>query len=289
MKPIATRNTLIAGHRIAHDIYGSGEPLVLLHGTPASSLIWRNLLPHFTRRGWQVHLFDLLGYGHSERPRDPDVDTSISAQVPVLETLMQHWGLTSAHLVAHDFGGAVAQRYALAAPQSVRTLTLVDSVSFDSFPSPRTRELMQNGIASLLSAPDKAHRAHFRAWLLSAVSRPENLDPQALETYLELISGPVGQSSFFQHQLRHYDPRHTLEIAGRLHKLGQLPVKIIWGADDAWQDPAWAHRLQQAIPGAELSIVDGCGHFIQEDNPDALAGLLLDFLSRHRQMPHQAS
>ena len=56
--------------------------------------------------GFKAYVFDLLGYGKSERPRSPDVDTSISGQVPFLEALLDHWGLQAVHLVAHDIGGA---------------------------------------------------------------------------------------------------------------------------------------------------------------------------------------
>jgi pimeloyl-ACP methyl ester carboxylesterase len=81
----------------------------------------------------QVHVFDLLGYGLSERPWDPSIDTSISGQVSILEGLPAHWELQTAHLIAHDIGGAVAQRFAIFLPEPVRSLTLIDVVSFDSY------------------------------------------------------------------------------------------------------------------------------------------------------------
>lgn len=282
MKHLANDHLLIDGKRIAHGVHGSGEPVVLLHGTPSSSLIWRNIAPRLIEAGYQVHVFDLLGYGLSERPQDPAVDTSISAQVPILEALMDHWGLSTTHVVAHDFGGGIAQRLGIFHPQRLRSLTLLDVVSYDSFPSPRTRQQMASGLESLIKAPDAEHRAHFREWLLTAVHDQSALHGSALDTYLDFISGPIGQPSLFQHQVRHYDPKHTLEIADRLPELGNLPVKLIWGADDAWQSVDYAHRLNADIPGSELTVLDNCGHFSPEDQPEAIARLLIDFLSRHR-------
>ncbi|WP_342594979.1 alpha/beta hydrolase [Salinicola lusitanus] len=280
MNPIATDNVLIDGQRIAHGVYGQGEPIVLLHGTPSSSLIWRDVLPRLVEAGYRVHLFDLLGYGHSERPRDPSVDTSISAQVPVLEALMDHWGLEAAHIVAHDFGGGIAQRLGVFHPHRLRSLTLIDVVSYASYPSPRTRQQMAAGLERLIKVPDDEHRAHFREWLLTAVHDPRRLEASALATYLDFISGPIGQASLFQHQIRHYDPKHTTEVAARLPELGRMPVKLIWGAEDAWQSVDYAHRLHADIPGSDLSVLEGCGHFSPEDRPEEIARLVIEFLKR---------
>lgn len=273
MKGISQESVLINGYRVAYGIYGEGEPVVLLHGTPASSLIWRNVVPQLVGRGYKVHVFDLLGYGLSERPWDPAVDTSISGQVPVLEALLKHWGLETTHLVAHDFGGGVAVRFALSSLTRVRTLTLVDVVSFDSYPSKRTRQQMKDGLETLMKVPESEHREHFREWLQSAVY--DKSEFEAIDTLLEYISGPIGQPSLFQHQIRHYDPKHTMEIADRLHELDSIPVQIIWGANDEWQVVDWAHKLHNAIPNSRLHIIDGCGHFSPEERPDEIASLVL--------------
>lgn len=282
MKHIVTDHVLIDGKRLAYGVHGEGEPVILLHGTPSSSLIWRNVLPRLVEAGYQVHVYDLLGYGLSERPWDPAVDTSISAQVPILEGLMAHWGLATAHLVAHDIGGGIAQRFGIFHPERLRSLTMIDVVSYDSYPSRRTKEQMAAGLERLLKAPDADHRAHFREWLLSTVQDKRSLSAGPLEVYLDFISGPIGQASLFQHQVRHYDPRHTNELADRLPELGRLPVKLIWGANDAWQVVDWAHKLHAAIPGSELSIVDDCGHFSPEDQPEKIADLLVAFLGTDR-------
>ena len=281
MEPVATENALVNGSRIAYGIYGDGEPVVLLHGTPSSSLIWRNVIPHLVTAGYKVHVFDLLGYGLSERPWDPAIDTSISGQVPILEGLLAHWGLETTHVVAHDIGGGVAQRFAIFSPERVRSLTLIDVVSFDSYPSKRTKQQMENGLESLIKTKDEDHRAHFKEWLLSTVHNPQKLADTSLNTFLGYISGPVGQASFFQHQVRHYDPKHTMEIADRYHELETLPVKLIWGADDAWQVVDWAHKLHRAIPGSELDILEECGHFSPEDQPERLSEALVSFLKQH--------
>ena len=281
MRQLATENVLIDGKRIACGAMGEGEAVVLLHGTPSSSLIWRNVIPALASAGYRCHVFDLLGYGLSERPWDEAVDTSISGQVRILEGMLEHWRLGRIHLVAHDIGGGIAQRFGVFAPQRLRSLVMIDVVSYDSYPSQRTRQQMRAGLEALAKAPDAEHREHFRQWLLSAVWNKGRLQAEVLETYLDFICGAIGQASLFQHQLRHYDPIHTMEIADRLHELGAMPVKLIWGADDCWQVADWAHRLHEAIPGSELDILEDCGHFAMEDQPEKVADLLVAFLRRH--------
>ena len=281
---LVNQHTLINDKRIAHGVHGEGEAVLLIHGTPSSSYIWRNIMPSLVQAGYQVHLFDLLGYGLSERPCDPQIDTSVTSQVPILEGLLELWGLDDLHIIAHDIGGAVAQRFAIHSPERVRTLTMIDVVSYDSWPSKRTHEQMQAGLEKLIKAPDTQHKEHFREWLYSTVQNKDRLAETAMETYLDFICGPVGQASLFQHQVMHYDPKHTQEVAPRYAELGQNPVQLIWGADDAWQVEAWAHKLHHAIPGSELHVLDNCGHFSMEDQPEKISNLLVDFLSRHAQL-----
>ena len=279
---LVNQHALIENTRIAHGLYGDGAPVVLIHGTPSSSYIWRNIMPSLLEAGYKVHLFDLLGYGLSERPQDPATDTSVTGQVPILEGLLALWGLNEAHIIAHDIGGAVAQRFAIQSPERVTSLTMLDVVSYDSWPSRRTHEQMQAGLEKLIKASDTDHREHFREWLHSTVENKDRLADTSMETYLDFICGPVGQASFFQHQVMHYDPKHTQEVAPRYAELGQNPVQLIWGADDAWQVEAWAHKLHAAIPGSELHILQDCGHFSMEDQPEKISALLVDFLGRHK-------
>ena len=279
---LVNQHALIENTRIAHGLYGDGAPVILIHGTPSSSYIWRNIMPSLLEAGYKVHLFDLLGYGLSERPQDPATDTSVTGQVPILEGLLALWGLNEAHIIAHDIGGAVAQRFAIQSPERVKSLTMLDVVSYDSWPSKRTHEQMQSGLEKLIKASDTDHREHFREWLYSTVENKDRLADTSMETYLDFICGPVGQASFFQHQVMHYDPKHTQEVAPRYAELGQNPVQLIWGADDAWQVEAWAHKLHAAIPGSELHILQDCGHFSMEDQPEKISALLVDFLGRHK-------
>lgn len=271
---------IVEGHRVAHGQHGppDGAPVVLIHGTPSSSIIWREVVPPLVAAGQCVVVLDLLGYGASERPAATSVDTSVSAQVGIVRAVLDAHGIASAHVVAHDIGGGIAQRLGILDADRVRSLVLIDSVSFDSWPSERTQQQMRSGLEALIAAPADQHRAHVRDWLLSAVVDDAALTDGALGHYLDFVTGPVGQASFYQHQVAHYDPRHTAELTDRIAELGRVPVHLIWGEHDGWQRVEWAYRLRDAIPGATLHVVPDAGHFVLEDAPEPVVAELLSFL-----------
>ncbi len=276
---LLTSNVVINGQRIACGIHGEGNPIILIHGTPSHSYIWRNVAPALEEAGYRVHLFDLLGFGRSERPRDPSIDTSVSAQIDILRGLMTYWKLDSAHIVSHDIGGAIGMRFAIFYPKMVQSLTLIDTVSYDSWPSVTWRERIKSGLEALTATSDSEHRKSFGDQILTAVYNKEKMKKEALAQYLEAISGPIGQASFFQHQVRHYDSRHTEEIDHRLQELAEMPVQIIWGENDSWQTPDGAHRLHGDIPGSTLHILAECGHFAMEDKPAEITNLIKGFIA----------
>src|SRR3954471_919814 len=101
------RRFTFGGQSVAWGTFGDGPPLVLLHGTPFSSQVWRRIAPLAAAR-WRVHVFDLLGYGQSEQRDGQDVSPAV--QNALFAALLQEWGLEQPEVLAHDFGGMTALR-----------------------------------------------------------------------------------------------------------------------------------------------------------------------------------
>jgi pimeloyl-ACP methyl ester carboxylesterase len=274
MNALLNEVALINGRRIATGRHGEGLPVLLLHGTPAHSIIWRNVVPRLTAAGMQVHLFDLLGFGASERPLA--ADTSVAAQSRLVGALLDHWGLADVHLVGHDIGGTSALLFALDQPHRLRSLTVADLPSYDSWPSPTWRGIHQRFAEHARMPPDE-HRALMIRQMAMAVFDKHLMQGPLLEDYLAPISGVIGQPAFYQHQVAHYDARYTRDFAERLPHLA-LPVQILWGAEDEWQPLEYAHRLQRDIPGAVLHLVENAGHFLMEDAPEQVSDHLRAFI-----------
>lgn len=121
-----TKEFRFEGRRVAWDSMSQGAPMVLIHGTPFSSHVWRRIAPHLTTRR-KVYLFDLLGYGRSDM--SPGNDVSLGVQGKLLSALLDYWNVVYPDILAHDFGGATALRAALLDNQRFCTLTLVDPVA----------------------------------------------------------------------------------------------------------------------------------------------------------------
>ncbi|WP_329397822.1 alpha/beta hydrolase [Streptomyces lydicus] len=253
----------------------AGVPaVVLLHGTPFSSYVWRGVARALAARH-RVFVWDMPGYGASEQRAGQDV--SLGAQARVFRELLGHWELTAEAarpaVVAHDVGGCVALRAHLLHGAHYARLALVDPVALAPWGSP-TYRLLGAHPDVFGQLPPALHRALVREYLSSA-SRP-GLHPAVLDRLAEPWCTEAGQPAFYR-QIQQNDQRFTDEIEERYGELG-LPTLICWGAQDSWIPVAKGHELAARIPGAQLRLIEGAGHLVQEDAPAELTAALADFL-----------
>ena len=149
------------GQHVSYGVLGEGHPLVLVHGTPFSSVVWRRIAPHLARRR-RVFYFDLLGYGRSEMREGQDV--SLGVQNRLLAALLNHWGVKRPDVVAHDFGGATALRALLLNDGDYRSLSLVDPVALAPWGSPFVRHVRRHE-AAFAGLPAYIHAAILPAYI----------------------------------------------------------------------------------------------------------------------------
>ena len=128
-----TRAFEFEGQTVAYDMVGEGDPIVLVHGTPFSSFVWRSIARALARRH-RVFLYDLLGYGQSEKRAGQDV--SLAVQNKVFAALLNHWALDRPNIISHDFGGATVLRAHLIDRCDYRKLLLIDPVALRPWGSP---------------------------------------------------------------------------------------------------------------------------------------------------------
>lgn len=251
-----------------------GPPVVLLHGTPFSSYVWRAVARSLARE-YDVHVWDMPGYGSSEKTEGQDV--SLAAQGRVLGELLAHWELTEPLVVAHDFGGAVALRAHLLHGARYRALALVDPVALAPWGSPFFR-LVGAHADVFERLPPALHGALVREYVASASS--PGLRPDVLERLAEPWLDDTGQAAFYR-QIAQADQRYTDEIQGRYGGIG-IPTLVCWGEDDTWIPIAKGRELAALVPGARFEPIAGAGHLVQEDAPAQLTTALLAFLQRQR-------
>jgi pimeloyl-ACP methyl ester carboxylesterase len=259
------------GQQIRYGTLGEGPPLVLLHGTPFSSVVWRRIARWFCQHR-QVFYFDLLGYGQSQKRAAQDVSLGIQNQV--FAALLDHWQLQRPDVVAHDFGGTTALRAHLLNGCDYRSLVLIDPVAIGPSGSPLVQAAKDHEQV-FAGLPAYIHEAILRAYINGAVSHALREDEMRL--YLEPWLGEEGQAAFYR-QIAQMSDRYTDEIEQRYGEI-RCPVTILWGKEDAWIPPARGEELARRIPGAALRVVQQAKHLVQEDAPEAIVATVLDFLA----------
>lgn len=253
------------------DRFGAGPPVVLLHGTPFSSFVWRELLRALSHR-YEVYVWDMPGYGRSQQKAGQDV--SLRAQAEVFASLLQLWGLAEPAVVAHDFGGAVSLRAHLLHGARYRRLVLADAVVLSPWGSPFFR-LVARHPDTFEELPSNLHAALVREYVSTASAH--GLTQAVLDELVRPWLGGEGQAAFYR-QIAQADQRHTDEIEQLLPRL-ELPVLVCWGSEDTWLPPRRGRELAARIPGAVLRPLQGAGHLVQYDAPAQLAAAVTEFLS----------
>jgi 2-hydroxymuconate-semialdehyde hydrolase len=258
----------VSGGELAYADLGEGPPVLLLHGFPTSSFLWRREAWLLAQR-MRVIVPDLLGYGQSQKPSDADL--SEPAQAGYVRELLAHLGIEQLAVVGHDLGGAVAQMLALDPGPDVRALVLVDAACFDAWPI--------EGVRMLQSATPDQESPEFvesviRLTFDLGVAHAGRVDEESLQAYAApWLADPA---AFF----RAARGITGLGLARREEELGALdvPVFVIWGEDDPFLESSLGERLGETLPGSTVGMLPGCSHFVTEDAPQTVGPLIYEYL-----------
>jgi len=264
------RRTL-SGGEVAYDVLGFGPPLLLIHGTPTRSFIWRDVAMRLADR-FSVYAYDLPGFGQSERSEG--LDTSIRNQARLLAEFVDTLDLEAPSVAGHDIGGAIALRAHLLEGVPFGCLALIDSVALRPWITPTTNHIKEN-LDVYETMPTGAFEAIVASHLRTATHRP--MHEHAFATYLDQWKGGTGQKLYL-HKDAQLDENDTAEFEPMLPSIS-VPVHIVWGENDAWLPPAAAKRLHELIPGSNLVLLPDTGHFAMEDSPQEVAATLFDFFT----------
>ena len=251
------------GAGIAWRAYGRGEPVLMIMGFMGSGRAWFRLLPHVsaTRR---AIVLDNRGTGDSDRPLGLWSMGGLAADALAV---MDDAGIERAHVVGASMGGMIAQHFALAHPERVRSLTLACTHPGGLQPGGPPWRMF----ASLLLRPLLGQRRTFPivAPMLYS-SRTRRLRPERMredgrfrvEEGTPVVTAPSQAAAIYRHDTRR-----------RLSDL-RMPVLIVHGEEDRLISPENARRMANAIPGARLVMIPGAGHMLTTDAEEETAGAL---------------
>jgi pimeloyl-ACP methyl ester carboxylesterase len=260
---LAYRETVPSGEE-------AGDPVLLIHGFPESSYMWRAVLPALAAAGRRAVAPDLAGFGDS--PADPP--GSWERQVEAIERFRTELGLERVVLVVHDWGGLIGLRWACDNPGAAGALVVSDT---GFFPDGRW-----HGFANALRAPGQGEelveqftREGFAAMMASFST---GFDEAAIGEYWKTFARPEGRQAVLD-LYRSGDFEKLEPYRGRLAAL-EVPMLCLWGAEDEFAPVAGAYRFQKEVPHAEVAVVEGARHFLYADAPERCAEEITAFLAR---------
>ena len=281
----AKRVTQLGDVRLAYRDEGSGPAVLLLHGCPFASFVWRRLIPQLAPTHRCIAP-DLLGLGDTETP--PGADWSLPAQAETMIRLLDSLGIEHAHVLGHDHGGAVAQVLAARHATRVDRLVLTDAEAYDNWPSAEERPFVRITQMPLLG--DRvlwlwSRRVVLRATLVraKAVYDARALSGEFIDFLIRANLGDRRRRAktkrFIAEQFDPGNNRVTLDILDGLRRFDH-PTLLIWAENDAHFGPEWGERLRREIPGAQrLELLPSTGHLLMEERPEKFAALVRDFLA----------
>jgi haloalkane dehalogenase len=274
-KTCADRWLGVDGLRMHYVDEGAGPPVLLLHGEPTSSYLWRNVIPPLVAAGYRAVAPDLIGFGRSDKPEDVGW-YSYEGHVASIARLVDELGLSGITLVVHDWGGPIGLRFAIEHEDIVDRLVILDTgIGGGRPPSElwlRFREvvraaggdvdpvrLVESGTVGGLS--DEARAAYGEPF-------PTPESKAGVRAFPELVPAEPDHPNAA--------PMNRVRDALRSWR---KPTLIVWGAEDKALPPALAFAFADLIPGAgEPVVIAGAGHFLQEDAPAEVAAAVVRFL-----------
>ena len=271
--------------RVAYYEEGNGEPLLLLHGCPFSSFIWRKVIPLLSPR-YRCLAPDLLGLGDTETPEG--TDWSLRAQAAMVVGFLDALGIERTHVVGHDHGGATAQLLASEQPERVDRLVISNAEAYDNWPSDEERLFVRATQVPVLGDVVLwawSRRPLFRLALkeAKAVYDPKVLSAELLDGYIRAnLSDRHRRAKTRRFLAGQFDPennRVTMDLLDGLMRFDH-PTLLVWAKDDPQFGPDWGERLRRDIPGAvRLELLPETGHLLMEERPERFATLIGEFLA----------
>lgn len=273
----------VGGHRIFYREAGASDApvVVLLHGYPTSSFMFRGLIPRLAER-YRVLAPDHLGFGFSDAPGVEEFEYTFDALARITSSLLADLGVSEYAIYVQDYGAPIGWRLALADPEAITAIVSQNGNGYEEgfvegfwadvwAYADDQNEQTEAAIRVALS------REAIRWQYLHGVEDPTLVDPETWEHDLALISRPGNDLV----QLRLFrDYATNVPLYARLHeyfRVSQVPLLAVWGRDDEIFGPDGARAFARDLPDARIQLLPG-GHFLLESALDDVTVSIEDFL-----------
>jgi pimeloyl-ACP methyl ester carboxylesterase len=270
----------IHGYRRAFRVAGTGPAILLIHGIGDNSTTWDTVQSKLAQR-FTVIAPDLLGHGKSDKPR---ADYSVAAYANGMRDLLSVLDIEHVTVVGHSLGGGVAMQFAYQFPQLVERLILVGAggVTKDVNIALRIASVpMGSEALALLRLPMVLPALQVIGRVGGALfgSTGVGRDLPEVVRILADLPEPTASSAFARTLRAVVDWRgQVVTMLDRCYLTESVPVQLIWGSRDSVIPVEHAKMAHSAMPGSQLEIFEGSGHFPFHDDPDRFVELVEKFI-----------
>ncbi len=260
-------------------VVGSGRPVLLLHGFPDSSLGFSELGEALARSGFRAISADLRGYGLSDKPVGLEYYRAAEL-VEDVAALARSTGERQIALVGHDWGGTLAFCVAAKYPELLRKVVVLNAAHPASYARAlRTSfQLVRSWYLVFFQLRGVAEWVITRRWCFSwllrrLVARPDRLSRARIAaSWRELVRPGVARAALSYYRAA---VRWPIQVAGRI----RAPTLVIWGDRDPALDIRLLDDLAEHVDQLTVQRIQGAGHFVHWDAPEAVAEHLARFLA----------
>jgi len=276
--PFAPRYAEIDGLRMHYVDEGDGDPVLLLHGEPTWSFLYRKVIPQLAPVA-RVVAPDYVGFGRSDKPVDREWYT-YDAHYGALELLVEELDLRRITVVMQDWGGPLGFRLATTRPERVAGLVVMNTGIYSGRPPSDTWLRFRELVRSV--------GTDFQPGRLVQITCTGQLSEEIVAGYDAPFPTPDSKTGVLTFpELVPTEPDHpaaeTMLRVREALRSWQKPALVLFGDSDPIFSPRVAERIADLIPGAEpAQTVTGAGHFLQEDAGEEVGARIADWLRSQR-------
>ena len=275
--PFASHHHDTADGRLHYVDEGRGPALLLVHGTPTWSFLYRHLIAGLSR-AHRVIAVDHLGFGLSDKPREAPYTPADHARR--LATLIDRLGLRDVTLVVHDFGGPIGLSYAIDHPERIARLVLFNTWMWSLADLPSARRASRLAASPVGRFLYRSLNVSPRLLIPAVMGDRRKLTPAVHRHYVAPFPSPrereapwvlarelLGSSDWYD------------ALWQRRDRLADIPALLLWGMRDPTFGPAALDRWMTVLRRAEVHRHASAGHLVQEEEGAALVAPIAGFVA----------
>ena len=271
-----------AGLQLHVALAGEGPPVILLHGFPEFWYSWRHQVPALVRAGFSVYAPDMRGYNLSDRPVDRGA-YHLRHLADDVAALVRATGCPRAHVVGHDWGGIVAWTFAARHPSLLDRLVILNAPHLQIYSEKgfRTSQLLRGWYALFFQLPRLPERVlsarDFRAVrdMFRASRNPRAFPESDIDLYVEALARPGALTAALNYYRENFrSDGFALARSART----DAETLVIWGERDPALVIDLLDGLERFAPRVRVQRIPGASHWVQNDAPDEVGRMLVDFL-----------